>query len=206
MSKLIDLTGLSFGKLIVLRQEDSMGVGRKTRSRWLCLCQCGEKSTVNGSNLRFGITKSCGCLVVESVSKSSFKHGHSKSPTYIAWQSMKWRCSNRKATDYKDYGGRGIKVCDRWKNSFESFLEDMGEKPSKRFSIDRIDNNGDYKPFNCKWSTQIDQQNNRNNNRKITINGETKNLIQWCRHFDVPQSTAWNRLDRGVPLEEVFLR
>ena len=135
------------------------------KAQWDCLCECGEKATVASTNLLTNTTKSCGCLNRET-SLNNIKgvtkpptHGMYGTPTYYSWAAMHTRCTNPNRDNYKYYGGRGIKVCERW-DSFESFYEDMGKRPESK-TIDRIDNDGDYTLDNCKWSTHKEQINNR---------------------------------------------
>lgn len=136
-------------------------------------------------------------------------HGHKKnekrSLTYKSWLSMKSRCYYKNSCNYKYYGAKGIKVCDRWKDSFENFLEDMGERP-KNCSLDRIDNNQGYSPSNCKWSTKTEQTNNKSTNRKITYNSQTMTLVQWSRHLNIHVETIRKRLDKGWSIEDVLTR
>lgn len=149
--------------------EDS-GLRTKNGSKkYKCLCECGNYTIVSTANLKNKTTKSCGCynreLKAERGRKQLYKDGLSNHPLYPTWSSMKARCYNKNNNRYKHYGGRGIKVCDRWKNSFKNFLEDMGEKPSKNHSLDRINVNGNYEPENCKWATGSEQAINK---RQIT--------------------------------------
>lgn len=149
----IDMTGQRFSRLVVVRQSP---LWRHGCAQWECLCDCGERVTVNGHTLRNGNTRSCGCLM-----RTHGESGPDRSPEYATWKGIKRRCSAPRCKDYKDYGGRGIRVCDRWLNSFENFLADMGRKPSPKHSIDRADNDGNYEPGNCRWATPSEQSKNR---------------------------------------------
>jgi hypothetical protein len=135
-------------------------------------------------------------------------HGHRKrsykSSEYLAWDHMKQRCFNPNSKNYKHYGGRGIKVCDRWVNSFENFYNDMGAKPSKEHSIDRINNDGNYEPGNCRWATNIEQQRNRTNSRLIKIDGKAKTVSEWAEITGVSKYVIRQRLDKGVKTKELI--
>ena len=166
MPKLIDLTGHKFGRLLTLRR------GSNTNNRlpqWVCLCDCGIERTIAGCDLRSGHTKSCGCLQRERARDTieanrgtgRLSHGMTESPEYNSWCAMKKRCLNPKTTRYERWGGRGIKICPQWVNSFETFLADMGKRPSLGHSLDRINNDGDYEPDNVRWATSVEQANNR---------------------------------------------
>ncbi len=150
---------------------------------WICKCSCGKVKSIRYSHLKDGGTKSCGCLIREITSKRSTTHGHSvggnRTSEYRSWEAMISRCTNINSTDYARYGEKGITVCERWLESFENFIEDIGFKPTKFHSIDRINNEGDYKPGNCKWSTKKEQANNRSNNISVinTLTNEVFNSV-----------------------------
>lgn len=124
--------------------------------------------------------------------------------TYSVWQGMKYRCNNPNAPAYKNYGGRGIKICMRWSNSFHNFLSDMGERPTSKHTLDRIDNDKGYSPDNCRWATRAEQGRNTRANRLVTYNGQTKPLIEWSEITGVNYGTLRSRLDNGMSLEDAF--
>ena len=172
MGVFIDHIGKTFGRLTVLSQDVS--VGRHTK--WLCVCECGTVKSYYTSNLTGGKSTSCGCKsssTLEKIRAGATKHGMSRTRTYKTWMSMKGRCTNPNYPHYPNYGGRGILVCDRWLESFENFLKDMGEAPVE-MSLDRIDNDGDYSPENCRWATRSEQQNNKRNTQMLTAFGKTQ--------------------------------
>lgn len=153
-----DMVGNKFGRWTVIKRNGRVG----SLAMWLCRCECGKESTVPGARLRGGKSKSCGCL--RSVTATT--HGKTKSLEYSSWYHMKGRCYDPRDKRYKDYGGRGIMVCDRWLHNFENFLADMGNRPGPEYSIDRIDVNKNYEPSNCKWSTIAEQRNNRRDSKQ----------------------------------------
>lgn len=155
--------GKKFGKLIVEAKAQPSDRGRE---RWLCKCDCGKSLIIHGGNLTSGNTKSCGCNMRKSVGEANATHGISRvrCSEYTAWAGMKSRCLTTSHADYKNYGARGITVCERWL-TFENFLLDMGQRPSSRHSLDRINNDGNYEPSNCRWATARQQNNNRRPHR-----------------------------------------
>lgn len=198
-----NLTGLRFGKLIVISFN-----GKKGRSRvWNCLCDCGKESVVSGGNLKNGHTKSCGCLQQESIrrlGKSSRSHGLSRHRIRNIYNMMKDRCHNPKGVSYHLYGGRGIAVCARWSDSFLHFVEDMGLPPSNKHQIDRIDNNGGYEPNNCRWATPKEQSRNRRTNHILRYNGKELPVSAWAEESGIPVGTLYARLRAGWSVEKMI--
>ena len=192
MAKLNDLTGKKFGKLQVIKRSNRKG------AYWICKCDCGNISEVYSSNLISGRTVSCGCYLNEIRKTQRTTHGDSKSRLYNIWTLMKKRCSDKNCKAYQNYGGRGISVCPEWKNDFESFKNwAINNGYSSGLTIDRIDNNGNYEPSNCRWADVKTQNNNNRMNVKVTINGETKTLAQWCEYYNTSYVAVRARRLRG---------
>jgi hypothetical protein len=180
--------GEKFGRLTV--------ISYKNKGHWECLCDCGNTSYVYTGSLRRGFTNSCGCIHKEQLSARVTKHGLSKSNEYKILRYMKDRCYNKNNSRYGDYGGRGIKVCERWLHSVENFVADMGKRPSKKHSIDRIDNNGNYDPDNCKWST-VSEQNCNQRIRKDAVLFDGKNASSWAKELGISWRAAYQRIKRN---------
>lgn len=195
-----DKTGLVYGRLTVLERDKNVTNG----VNWKCLCVCGNMVSVNSGSLQRGLTKSCGCIHREVTREQKTTHGMTNSPEYRIWRAMLNRCYNPKFEHYADYGGRGIKVCERWLNSFENFYADMG--PSNGLTIERINGDCDYDPSNCKWATWVEQANNRRTTRMVTYNGETMPLKTFTAMFDIPYQTILNRLNSGMSAEEAVAK
>lgn len=190
--------GQRVGRLVVLHQDAAKPRGATKHLHWTCLCDCGSKKSIRGSRLVAGLTRSCGCLIVEILSKSTKTHGHSRTgnPSYYAWLALRARCSNKKHASYPDYGGRGITVCERWRK-FENFYIDMGPRPSRLHSIDRIDNDGPYAPTNCRWATHVEQNDNRRSTVFFELNGVRLSAREWAVRLGIRRRSLIMRRDMG---------
>ncbi len=191
-SRIENLTGQRFGRLMVLALACLAEYTAK-RITWMCLCDCGKVLPVSASNLKSNHTKSCGCFRAESSSIRNGKHRKKNTPEYATWSHLRGRCLNPNNKGYSDYGGRGITVCARW-DSFENFLIDMGERPSIKHSIDRINNNKGYEPNNCRWATSQEQNNNRRNVKQYFLKGESLSLAQISKKYRIHYTKLYARI------------
>lgn len=201
MAKRVDITGKRFGKLTVIKISRHKNMKDGKRILWLCECDCGNFSEVLTYSLKSGNTKSCGCKKYEGNRRS---HGLSKSSEYHIWNDIKQRCHNSNNSAYYNYGSRGIRVCNRWLNSFEDFITDMGNRPSHKHTIDRIDNNGDYSPENCRWATRKEQSRNTGRTKIIEWKNEYHCLKDWSKIIGINYSTLQNRFKGGWSIEKAF--
>jgi hypothetical protein len=196
------MLGEKFGRLTVLGPALDKPGDLDHRPRVTCLCDCGSEIETQARHVLSGHTNSCGCL----KRKEALSHGHCKhgamSRTYRAWSDMRTRCRNPKNEEFKNYGGRGIIVCERWA-VFENFLTDMDEVPPG-LTIERTDNNGNYQPGNCRWASNQEQQNNKRNNRRIEFRGEVFTIAQWAKRLGLPDSSLRKRLGRGWSVERAL--
>lgn len=201
MSTLIDLTGMKFNMLTVIERAESAPGGI---TYWLCRCDCGNFTTVRGSNLKNGSVKSCGCLQHQKTTNKT--HGESYTNLYATWARMKSRCKNESNASYENYGGRGITVCDDWNNDYISFRDwALNNGYEQGLSIDRINNDLGYNPDNCRWATTKQQQNNRRCNVIYSMNGEAHTLSEWCDIYHLNRSTIDRRINRsGMTLEQAL--
>jgi len=200
MPKKIDLTGKIFERLTVLSE---VGKNKFGQILWKCRCECGNETNVCGSFLKSGHTKSCGCYKKDSEKIRHITHGEYGTRAYKIWINMKGRCNNKNNLRFKDYGARGIKVCEEW-NSFDRFIDDMGY-PLDGFSIDRIDNDKGYKPLNCRWATNADQSRNKRNNRIIEFNNTSMCMSDWAKYLCISEATLHYRLEKW-PIEKALTK
>ncbi len=201
MNKAPDLVGLKFGRLTVLKRDTEY---TKKDSKWICQCECGTIKSIMALSIKSGTTKSCGCGRKEWASHRATTHGLTKSPEHRTWGSMIQRCENINHHAYMNYGGRGISICKRWRESFLNFLADMGARPSISHSIDRINNNGNYEPSNCRWATEQEQKSNRSDNRFITFRGETMTISDLAKKHGITYNILNKRISAGWDLEKAL--
>lgn len=199
-NRIKDLTNKRFGKLVVLNFNS---ISKSKHSIWECKCDCGNKCLSYSTNLIRGVASSCGCIKKSVLGKNTTKHGLSKTRIFKIWAGVRKRCLNEKCQSYHNYGGRGIKICERW-NDFYNFYNDMINGYSDELTLDRIDPNGDYTPSNCRWVNHQAQANNRRNNVFICFNGETKTIAQWSNITGVRRNAISYRIKHGWDLKDAL--
>ena len=201
MGKYIDLTGKKFGRLTVIERAENKGKS----VMWVCKCECKNITIVRPENLRSGRTQSCGCLHSEQLSNRNIKHGKSNTRLYTIWESMKSRCLYKSHARFKDYGGRGITVCNEWIHDFQTFYDwSMANGYAENLTIDRINNDKGYSPDNCRWVTIKEQENNKRSNHKITYKGETHNIKEWADILEINHRVIRKRISVGWSVERAF--
>lgn len=203
--KVKNLVGQKFERLTVIELDKS---NKHNGVYWICKCDCGNTSIVRSDSLTSGNTKSCGCLASEQRvlnGKSNTKHGMKGTKIYNSWQSMKNRCYNKKYENYNRYGGRSIKVCDEWKNNFQAFYDwAINNGYKEGLTIDRIDNNGNYEPSNCRWVTAKIQNRNTSQNIIITFNNKTQCLTDWANELNISREVLYYRIKKGWGTERAL--
>ena len=199
----LDLKGQRWGRLLVnnrLSQKASDG-----SFLWSCTCDCGKEVILSASDLNGQRIFSCGCLRSDTMRQIHTTHGMADTPTYRSWIHMRDRVLNEKHVHHDRYGGRGISICENWLNSFEAFYRDMGPRPTEEYSIERIDNNGNYEPGNCYWATALEQARNRSNTIRLTHNGICQSIDTWVEQLKLKKSTVLYRLSLGWTHTEALL-
>jgi hypothetical protein len=203
-AKFVDLTGVIFGRLTVVGLDR---INDKKSAVWICRCECGNEKSILAGSLTYGDSRSCGCLRKETAAKMMTIHGAARRQKrlseYKTWSGMITRCTNPNSDSYANYGGRGIGVCDEWR-SFENFLRDMGSRPSRNHSLDRIKNELGYSKGNCRWATKTEQARNRRDNRIIDTPSGPMVLCEAAEQFGLTADLIRSRLNSGFPIEKVF--
>lgn len=200
MAKIKHMIGLKYNRLTAIKEIGMGGRG----VIYLFQCDCGNTKEASGSEVRTGHIKSCGCYRVDLTIAKNKTHGLVKTPSYVSWTAMKTRCTNPNSAAYKNYGGRGIKICDKWM-TFEGFLEDMGERPHGH-SLERIDNSKGYNKENCRWATNAEQNRNTRQNKFLTKNGKTMCMRDWANETGIPYPTIQDRVRRGWSEDRILER
>ncbi|MEK4302424.1 hypothetical protein MKY30_23990 [Oceanobacillus sp. FSL W8-0428] len=208
IAKPLDLTGDKYGRLTAMKLSYR---DKRSNSFWICKCDCGNETVVRIGDLRSGNTTSCGCFREEQSNKAlverSTTHGHTKTRLYTIWHGMKLRCYTKSNASYKYYGGRGISVCDEWKDDFASFRTwSLSNGYKEGLTIDRVDANGNYEPSNCRWINYKGQARNKRNNKIITYRGESKTISEWSEITNIKQSTISERVRLGWDEAEAITR
>lgn len=203
--KKIDIIGFKFGRLTVISENGFILKSNKSKQLlYKCLCDCGNEKNLLGEVLRDGRVKSCGCIRISNIKKLNLSHGMSNTSEYKTWQHIKYRCYNENSENYSNYGGRGIRVCDEWINSFEQFYKDMGKKPNTNFTIDRKDVNGDYTKLNCRWVNDVTQANNKRNTKRYLFREEMKTMSEISDILKLNYKYFWKLFKvKNLSLEEI---
>lgn len=202
-----DLTNMHFDRLKVLKFDH---VNKFGCSYWLCRCKCGKEKVIRGSSLTTGAIRSCGCLNIELSAKRlndySFKHGFAhKERLYETWKNMKRRCYDTANKRYANYGGKGIRVCDAWLHDYSAFRSwALSHGYADNLSIDRVNNDGNYEPSNCRWATAKEQENNMSRNHILTYNGISHTISEWADLLGFTYSTLSHRVQRGWSVEQLL--
>lgn len=208
MAKFENLTGMKFNRLTVIkRAEDYISPSNRKRVMWFCKCDCGNITKVSASNLKSGGVKSCGCLVSEIIKEMATTHGGTGTRLHRIYRSMRQRCYDKNSRNFHRYGGRGIEICNEWlgESGFEHFREWANENGYRSdLTIDRINNDGNYEPNNCRWATYKQQGNNTSRNVHINANGETHTLKEWSEILNVRYDTLLNRRLKGWTDEQII--
>lgn len=198
-----EIQNKKYGRLVVLSESHPIKYSYRESRVMNCLCDCGKKTLVHLSRLRANKTQSCGCIHSEIISDLFTKHGLRNTPEYSVWHDMKRRCFDKNRKRYKDYGGRGIKVSESWMK-FSNFIKDMGFRPSKKHSLERINNNKDYSKDNCKWATTKEQSLNTRSNVYLEYNGIKLTLKEWSEKLNLKYTTIYSRYNRGWEVERIL--
>lgn len=193
--------GMRFERIVTVRRSNW------SLTRWECRCDCGTVKFVDAANLTAGHTRSCGCLLKDVAKRLKKPNSDSKHPLYHVWQGIKVRCdpANKNKREYRRYAGRGIRICDEWRDDFRAFVKSIGPRPSPSHSIDRINNDGNYEPGNVRWATSDVQRRNCIAIHPLDIRGETRCVMDWAKESGLGVQTIYRRLQRGWdPEEAVF--
>ena len=209
--KTIDISNKKFGKLLALKRCTNMS----GKTAWECKCDCGNITFVTTSNLTCNRIRSCGCLKIKQLLERSTTHNQRHTVLYSVWRGLRQRCNNPKHASYHNYGGRGITVCEEWDKSFQAFYDwsyangysTENQKDEKlKLTIDRIDNNGNYEPSNCRWVDRKTQTRNMRTTRFITFNGQNKSVSEWCEIYGIKLQTFNTRIRNGWSIEEALTK
>jgi hypothetical protein len=199
--KAIDLTGMTFGDLTVIRQVEF----NSKNAKWECVCSCGKTIVTLGQRLRIGRSRSCGCKRYVHIAEKLVTHGQRYTRLYGIWNGMKNRCNNPKTENYKNYGGKGVRVCQEWSEDFTIFRDwALGHGYNEDKSIDRINSNGHYEPSNCRWITMKQQQNNKSSNRYVVVKGERMTISECADKYGFTYNTMVKRVKAGLTGDELI--